>query len=143
MDVSCEVSVYQQRLVEKMNSVEENLGLVTGSFDQMSAQVKNDLVTTKRNLEAIREHSAELNTSIHVESKKIPDEAGEYLQKCTEEFETIKKQLDDQLEAMETLFGEIRQELKNISAYLTKKLSHGNRFVYVDILRMETSLESF
>ena len=143
MDVSCVVTVYQQRLVEKMNSVEENVEQITRSFEHMSAQVKDDLVTTKTNLEAIREHSAELNTSTHVESKNIREEAGKYLQKRTEEFETIKKQLEDQLEAMETEFREIRQELKNISAYLTKKLSHGNRFVYADILQMETSLESF
>ena len=87
----------------------------------MSAQVKKDLATTKLNLEEIRAHSSELNTSVHVDSLTSRDEAGQYMRKEKEEFEKLKKRLTEQLEAMETEFVEIGQELKNISEYLRKK----------------------
>ena len=141
VDGSCLVTLYQERVVEKMNSVEENFSQVTASFDKLSTEVQHDLLTTKQYSAEIVEISAELNTSIHGTLETVRNDTEQYLQRRNEKFENLKERFENQLTIMEAEYGEMRLELKNISAYLTRKTSP--RYVYADILRMEALLEMF
>ena len=141
VDGSCLISLYQERVVEKMNSVEESFNQVTASFDKLSTEVQHDLLTTKQYSAEIVENSAELNTSIHGNLETVRNDTEHYLQRRNGEFENLKERVENQLTILEAEYRGMRLELKNISAYLTRKTSP--RYVYADILRMEALLEMF